>query len=184
MEWFDVCDEKGMPTGEVVERTEAHAKGICHRTAHIWVIRQVEGVYQVLLQKRSSTKDSFPGRWDTSSAGHIQAGDEPLVSAQRELEEELGIHAEGSDLKPIGTFYINYQKEFYGKIFHDNEVAFVFIYDEDVDITKLTLQEEEVEAVDWFPFEKVMQGILEHDKTYCVPKEGLELLGQHLGLID
>jgi len=44
----------------------------------------------VLLQKRSAEKESFPGMFDTSFAGHIQAGDDPLESAQRELREKLG----------------------------------------------------------------------------------------------
>jgi len=44
-------------------------------------------------------KDSFPCRYDTSSAGHIQAGDEPLESAVRELSEELGIQANPDDLR-------------------------------------------------------------------------------------
>ena len=94
MELFDICDEQGNPTGDKVERSEAHAKGICHRTAHIWIAKQENGRYKVLLQKRSMDKDSFPGRYDTSSAGHIQAGDEPMESALRELGEELGIKAE------------------------------------------------------------------------------------------
>ena len=38
-------------------------------------------------------KESFPGLYDTSSAGHIRAGDEPLPSALRELREELHIAA-------------------------------------------------------------------------------------------
>ncbi len=36
--------------------------------------------------------------YDTSSAGHIQAGDDPLESAQRELYEELGIKANEGNL--------------------------------------------------------------------------------------
>ena len=92
-ELFDIVDENGNPTGETVSRSEAHAKGIRHRTAHIWVIRDNEGKKEVLLQKRALNKDSFPGKYDTSSAGHIQAGDEPLESALRELSEELGIEA-------------------------------------------------------------------------------------------
>ena len=36
-------------------------------------------------------KESFPGMYDTSSAGHIPAGEEPLPSALRELSEELGM---------------------------------------------------------------------------------------------
>ena len=92
-ELFDIVDENGNPTGDKVSRSEAHAKGIRHRTAHIWVIRDNEGKKEVLLQKRALNKDSFPGKYDTSSAGHIQAGDEPLESALRELSEELGIEA-------------------------------------------------------------------------------------------
>ena len=81
MELFDVIDSKGNPTGQIVSREKAHAEGIPHRTAHIWIIREKEGRVQILLQKRSQNKDSFPGKFDTSSAGHIQAGDEPLESA-------------------------------------------------------------------------------------------------------
>lgn len=81
MEIFDVIDKDGNPTGETVTREQAHTEGIPHRTAHIWILRKKEGRIQVLLQKRSKNKDSFPGMFDTSSAGHIQAGDEPLESA-------------------------------------------------------------------------------------------------------
>lgn len=90
MELFDVIDSKGNPTGQIVSREKAHAEGIPHRTVHIWIIREKEGRVQILLQKRSQNKDSFPGKFDTSSAGHIQAGDEPLESAIRELKEESG----------------------------------------------------------------------------------------------
>ena len=53
------------------------------------------------MQKRAMSKDSFPGKYDTSSAGHIQAGDEPLASGLRELAEELGIHAKPEDLPAV-----------------------------------------------------------------------------------
>lgn len=42
MEFFDIVDEKGIPTGETIERTQAHKKGVRHRTAHIWIIREQE----------------------------------------------------------------------------------------------------------------------------------------------
>ena len=125
MEIFDIVDEKGIPTGETIERTQAHEKGVRHRTAHIWIVREQDGKAQLLLQKRSAEKDSFPGRFDTSSAGHIQAGDEPEESAIRELHEELGIRAAKEDLTFAGRFDIQYEKEFYGKMFRDNEVASV-----------------------------------------------------------
>ena len=120
MELFDIIDENGNPTGKIVERSIAHAEGIPHRTAHIWIIRRRNEKTEILLQKRSRNKDSFPGKFDTSSAGHIQAGDEPMESALRELEEELGIHAESADLQFAGKFPISFAREFHGKIFRRN----------------------------------------------------------------
>ena len=79
MEYLDIVDENGMPTGEIVFRDTAHKEGLRHRTAHVWVVRKTEKGYDVLLQKRSMEKESFPGLYDTSSAGHIPAGEEPLL---------------------------------------------------------------------------------------------------------
>ncbi|MBO4679703.1 MAG: NUDIX hydrolase, partial [Lachnospiraceae bacterium] len=61
-EIFDIVDENGNPIGETVSRAKAHGAGIRHRTAHIWVVREVNGEAEVLLQKRSFNKDSFPGK--------------------------------------------------------------------------------------------------------------------------
>lgn len=174
MELFDIVDENGIPTGEIVERSVAHKQGICHRTVHIWIAREQEGRTQVLLQKRAANKDSFPGRFDTSSAGHIQAGDEPLESAMRELHEELGIVAVPEQLEFAGTFRVLYEKEFHGKLFKDNEVAFVYLYRQPVEVDRLILQTEEIEAVEWFDMEEVYRECLKHNHKFCVPVKGLE----------
>lgn len=180
MEIFDVVDENGNPVGETVERGRAHAEGIRHRTAHIWIIREKDGRVQVLLQKRSAEKDSFPGRFDTSSAGHIQAGDEPRESALRELKEELGIEAEKEDLDFAGTFRIQYDLEFHGKPFRDNEVAFVYVYRKNVDETRLVLQTEELECTEWFDLEETYRVCLARDQKFCVPIGGLKVLMEYL----
>ena len=180
MELFDVIDSKGNPTGQIVSREKAHAEGIMHRTAHIWIIREMDGRVQVLLQKRSQNKDSFPGKFDTSSAGHIQAGDEPLESALRELKEELGISAAPEQLHFAGTFSISFVKEFYGKVFRDEEVAFVYIYKEPVNTDELILQKEEVETVQWFDLEEVFMECEKRRDVFCVPVEGLKLVQIYL----
>jgi isopentenyldiphosphate isomerase len=180
MEIFDIVDEFGNPTGETVEREKAHEQGIRHRTVHIWISREVDGRKQVLLQKRAMNKDSYPGGYDTSSAGHIQAGDEPLESAIRELGEELGLVAEPSQLKFAGTIKNQYQEEFYGKMFKDDEIAFVYVYQGEVDIEKLTLQTEEVESVDWFDLEDTYQECLNHNPKFCVPMAGLRTVREYL----
>lgn len=176
MEIFDAVDENGLPTGQTIERTEAHRQGIRHRTAHIWVIRREGDTVQVLLQKRAQNKDSFPGRFDTSSAGHIQAGDEPLDSAQRELKEELGIEARPEQLQWAGKFSIRYEKEFYGQLFRDNEVSFVYIYSDPVVLEELTLQAVEVECVQWFDLEEVVREVGRKNQKFCVPPDGLKTL--------
>ena len=179
MEIFDIVNEFGEPTGETVERTEAHDRGILHRTAHIWILREEEGELQVLLQKRSLEKDSFPGGLDTSSAGHIQAGDGVLESAQRELEEELGICAAPEDLIPIGTFRVDLELEFHGKPFRDQEIAFVFAYEKSVDASSLRLQEEEVMAVEWHGYEEARAALERDDPLYVIPPQGLKLVGDY-----
>lgn len=180
MEIFDIVDENGIPTGETIQRTVAHDKGIRHRTAHIWIVRNTDNGCEVLLQQRSYNKDSFPGRYDTSSAGHIRAGDEPLDSALRELGEELGIKAEPAALTYIGKFPIQYEREFFGKPFRDCEVAFVYLYTEPVDINALTLQAEEVESVKWFAIDEVYKACVNHSPEFCVPVDGLNLVRRYM----
>ena len=85
MEYLDVVDMQGKPTGERVERTKAHREGYRHRTSHVWIVRKKHGSVEILLQKRCKGKDSFPECYDISSAGHIPAGDDYVESALREL---------------------------------------------------------------------------------------------------
>ena len=60
-EYLDVCTEEGIPAGETVERKTAHSTDVCHRTAHVWIIRKEGDEYQILMQKREEDVDSFPG---------------------------------------------------------------------------------------------------------------------------
>ena len=169
-EFLDIVDEKGQPTGKTVSRGEAHREGIRHRTAHVWIVRRAgqtgrsERGYEILLQKRSEEKESFPGMFDTSSAGHIPAGEEPISSALRELEEELGIAAAPEDLVLIG----------------DNEVTSVYLYSRPVDTDSLRLQESEVSEVRWFDLEDVWDEISRSRERFCVPTEGLAILRNRL----
>ena len=90
MELLDIRDETGEITGRVRERGMVHMDGDTHGTAHIWIVREREdGTYDLLLQKRASCKDAYPGCYDISAAGHVQAGEDFLPTALRELEEEL-----------------------------------------------------------------------------------------------
>ena len=52
MEYLDIVDENGVPTGKTAERTAAHKQGLRHRTSHVWILRERAGKVEVLLQKR------------------------------------------------------------------------------------------------------------------------------------
>ena len=176
MEILDIVDEEGRPTGKTVDRAAAHREGILHRTAHVWVLREREGRTEILLQKRSRNKDSFPGLYDTSSAGHIPAGVEFVPSALRELEEELGIRADASQLSYAGCFRIRYEKLFHGSLFRDNEFARVYVYREPVDDAALRPQASEIEELRWFDLLEVRAALPARRDLFCVPSEALEIL--------
>ncbi len=88
-ERFDVVDEENRVIGQA-SRHEVHAQRLRHRAIHIFVFNR-RG--ELFLQKRSRWKDANPGRWDSSAAGHLNAGQEYDEAAARELHEELGIEA-------------------------------------------------------------------------------------------
>ena len=66
MELLDIVEEDGTPTGQTVDQDLAHRDGVLHRTAHVWVVQNGDSGYEILLQKRSQSKDSFPGMYDTA----------------------------------------------------------------------------------------------------------------------
>lgn len=176
MELLDIVDEEGRPTGETVERSRAHGEGIRHRTAHLWILRERQGEVEVLLQKRSSGKDSFPGCYDISSAGHIPAGEDYVPSALRELKEELGLAAEPEELIYCGMRRIFHRTEFYGHPFVDNQVTRVYCLWRDVEPEEMILQASEVEAVRWMRLEDCKRMVRENSMKHCIYEEELELL--------
>lgn len=88
-EIFDVVDEQNEVIGQR-PRGEVHAEKLRHRAVHIFAFNK-RG--EIFLQKRSRWKDKQARKWDSSAAGHVNAGQSYEETAQRELEEELGVQA-------------------------------------------------------------------------------------------
>ena len=173
-EYLDIVDENGEPTGKTVDRETAHREGIRHRTAHLWLLRKAaDGSIQVLLQKRCSTKSSFPGCYDISSAGHIPAGVDYIPSALRELEEELGTTAKADELIYCGTRTIRADEIFFGKEFHDRQVSKIFILWRDIDEDGFTLQRDEVDEVRWIGLDECINAVENDTIKHCIVMEEL-----------
>lgn len=176
MELLDIVDENGVPTGKTVDRETAHRLGIRHRTAHVWLARMRDGKAELLLQKRSRNKDSHPGCYDISSAGHIPAGQDDVPSALRELKEELGLTARPDELLDCGLRRIQLQASFHGRPFCDDQVSRVFLLWRDVEPDALNLQASEVESVRWMDFDACLAMARSGEPANCVYEEELRML--------
>ncbi|MBQ1281389.1 MAG: NUDIX domain-containing protein [Oscillospiraceae bacterium] len=173
-EYFDLRREDGSVTGEVKARSLVHLEGDLHGTVHIWILRPNGAEFDLLLQKRSRTKDAFPGCWDISSAGHLPAGSDFLESALRELEEELGIAAKAEDLILLGFNRRITHDRFYNKPFRDNEFSALYLYMKPVDLKKLRLQEEEVADAAFFPYSEIIARLEDPTFCHCLQREELQ----------
>lgn len=180
MEYFDVVDNNGKPTGEIVERREAHIKGIAHRTSHIWIVRKKGNKIEILLQKRCMSKDSYPGCYDISSAGHIMQGDDFLSSAIRELREELGVDIAEQELLDCGLLRVRFDEIFHGEEFHDKQVARVYLLWLDKEPAEFSIQKEEIDEVRWIEFEECKAAVRNKTIPNCIFLEELEMLEEHL----
>ena len=84
-EIFDVVNERDEVIGRAPRR-EVHARKLWHRAVHVLVFN-ARG--QVFLQKRSLKKDTAAGKWDSSTSGHLDSGEDYDACAVRELREEI-----------------------------------------------------------------------------------------------
>lgn len=100
-EMYDIVDEQGNKTGQTLPKTAVHQQGLRHGSVHVWIL---DGQGNILLQYRAANKKIFPSCWDTSVAGHVSAGDVPEDTALCEVQEEIGLTIEKSDLQLLGTF--------------------------------------------------------------------------------
>jgi isopentenyldiphosphate isomerase len=142
-EIFDIYDERGNWLG-TADRSEVHAQGLWHHTIHCWLARPGQnGEALILFQKRSENKDTNPGSFDISAAGHLSAGETP-EAAVRELEEELGIQVSFDELVPFGIIREEASGAAGGKSYIDREVSHVFCCVTSLSLVDFRMQEEEV----------------------------------------
>ena len=121
IENLEVLDENGKPTGKYVSRKEAHSKGIPH--AHMAVVIRDTSSQKILIQKRSTKVEKYPGFVDLLS-GHIKKGKTAIDTLVAECDEEAGVDAsKGSvhfvssiprdDVTNNGTFFEKGTTELY-----------------------------------------------------------------------
>jgi isopentenyldiphosphate isomerase len=71
-----------------VPRRIMRAQGLIHRATYILVFNHTG---EIFVQKRTMSKDIYPGFFDVATGGVVLAGESYELSAKRELAEELGV---------------------------------------------------------------------------------------------
>jgi len=166
-EIFDVVNERDEVVGQQV-RSEVHRQGLLHRAVHILVFNRAGRVF---LQKRSMSKDTHPGTWDSSTSGHVDSGENYDQSAIRELQEEIGLVIETA---PERLFKID--------ACDDTDQEFVWVYRTESE-GPFELHPEEIETGDWFGHARVCRWLEEQPTEFAPAFRHLWQLAGERGLI-
>lgn len=150
-EIFDIVDDHDNVIGQCARR-EVHRLGHKHRAVHVLVFNS-RG--EVFLQKRSMSKDTHPGVWDSSSSGHLDTGEDYDACAIRELREEIGLVVNKA---PQRLFKISACAE--------TGQEFVWVYKDHAE-GPFTLHPNEIERGDWFKPERVSEWIIKAPEEFA-----------------
>lgn len=92
---IDAVNERDEEIG-TIRRGEALQEGRNFRTAHVFIF---DSDGRLLLQRLAPQRDRHPGRWGSSVAAYLFAGESYREGAARRMREELGI---GAPLERLG----------------------------------------------------------------------------------
>lgn len=88
-ELVDVVDEGDRVIAQATRR-DIRRRNLRHRGVYVFVFNATG---QLLVHRRTATKDVFPDCWDIAVGGVVRAGEDYESAARRELSEELGVPA-------------------------------------------------------------------------------------------
>jgi len=138
LERVQIVDENNQEIGEC-PRHEMRSRKLTHRASYILVFNARK---ELFVQKRTQTKDIYPGYFDIAAGGVVLAGESYENSASRELFEELGVEAELTSL--FDHYYADDTNKVWGRVFAcRHEGPFV-------------LQKEEVESGSFRPIDSII----------------------------
>ncbi|WP_419176672.1 NUDIX hydrolase [Desulfosediminicola sp.] len=153
-EIVQIVDSNNIPI-DAVPRSIMRAQKLIHRACYILVLNRAD---ELFLQKRTLTKDIYPGYWSVAAGGVVQAGESYEDSARRELFEELGITAPLNVL--FDHFYDREDNRVWGRIYWCRHEG------------PFTLQAEEIE----YGQSHSLKQILEISKNEPVTPDGIEII--------
>lgn len=140
MELWDIYDKYRYKVGRIHERGNPMKPGDYHMVVHVWIVND-KG--EILIQRRQSFKAGWPNMWDSTAAGSAIKGDDSISAATRETKEELGIDLDVDRAEHLFTIKFSCG-------FDD-----VWLVRQNVNISDLKLQHEEVAEAKWTTFKEI-----------------------------
>ena len=88
-EMVGVCTRKSRQTVYSATRAEVREKNLPHRASFVVILNSAET--HILVQKRSTSKETYPSYFDPCPGGVVGPSESYLENMVRELDEEMGI---------------------------------------------------------------------------------------------
>ena len=124
-------------------RKEVHSKGLWHKIFLCCIFRPNN---KMLIQLRQKIKEENPNLLDVAAGGHLQAGEDEMISGLREIEEEIGLYLE-DDSRLIYCGKYKKIKENVEKNYFNKEIINVYFLKDSTPLTEYKMQTEEVDAL-------------------------------------
>lgn len=176
-EMIDVLDENGVKTGEIVTRKEVHKRGLWHRAIVVAIINEKN---EILIQQRSANKEKNPNKWDISAAGHISSGQDALMGATREINEEVSVNLGFNvEVKEFRFMYSFRKQQVFSENFIENQFYDFFVLRQNgLNKNSIKFQKEEVQNIDFVTISQLNEmrkngELVEREEVYSVLNEYL-----------
>ena len=144
-EVFDVVDKNDRVVGQASRGRCHQNKKLIHRAIHLLVFNDKGKIY---FQKRSQTKDMYPGAWTDAVAGHVASGSNYWQTALREAREEIGVDFKRKELAWVDKTLVEMESE--------TEIVVLFIASHN---GPFVLNQDEIEKGAWFKLEEFISAI-------------------------
>ena len=152
-EMLDIFSRNGEYLG-VESRDFCHSgkANVYHKAVLIW-FKNSKG--EILVTKRAMNKKQYPGKWEMSAAGHVDAGESPLDTCVREIKEELGIDIEKEKIEYLTEWIID----------EELELAQVYLVRKDIPINNMCIEREELDDIKWLSYNEFVK--LLYSDEFC-----------------
>jgi isopentenyldiphosphate isomerase len=156
-ELLSCFDESGKKI-EPHTREEAHTTSdYWHAVVNIWII---DHNGRLLCSKRSETLKGNPGKWQTYFGGHLKSELDFIKAAEMELDEEIGLQINPSQLYLIQKGKYEPSRHFYE--------SYAYIVNPEIS-NYLKFNDGEITEIRWLLFAEYEKSRSENPGTWCNP---------------